>query len=163
MRHIYNGDENEITDLTGGVTSPLSARAGIPAEKVSAEQAAAAASTSSNQPPRCVFSYLTQNMCVGELTIIEKCCSSANVAQPFLSVPLSWLNVVLVDLSKGARKLVLYINLENALICLLRWLYSIEFLKISIKLFFHRNSNCLGENHPLNFPLERWIFPLPFT
>ena len=69
MRHIYNGDENEITDLTGGVTSPLSARAGIPAEKVSAEQAAAA-----DQPPRCVFSYLTQNMCVGELTIIEKCC-----------------------------------------------------------------------------------------
>ena len=73
MRHIYNGDENEITDLTGGVTSPLSARACLPlaaAEKASsAEQAAAA-----DQPPRCVFSYLTQNMCVGELTIIEKCC-----------------------------------------------------------------------------------------
>ena len=78
MRHIYNGDENEITDLTGGGTSPLSARACLPpaaAEKASsAEQAAAAASTSSNQQPRCVFSYLTQNMCVGELTIIEKCC-----------------------------------------------------------------------------------------
>ena len=106
MRHIYNGDENEITDLTGGVTSPLSARAALPAEKVSAEQAAAAAaSTSSNQPPRCVFSYLTQNMCVGELTIIEKCCSSANVAQPFLCA--AFLTKCSSGLSKGAWKLVL--------------------------------------------------------
>ena len=71
MRHIYNGDENEITDLTGGVTSPLSARACLPA---AAEKASSAEQAAADQPPRCVFSYLTQNMCVGELTIIEKCC-----------------------------------------------------------------------------------------
>ena len=78
MRHIYNGDENEITDLTGGVTG--GGLATSPPEKASEQ-------SSTNQPPRCVFSYLTQNMLVGELTNYRKVLSqfsSALVAQPFL-------------------------------------------------------------------------------
>ena len=57
MRHIYNGEEGDFTDLT----------VGIPEQPPKA--AAAASLESSNLaalPPRCVFSCLTQNMCVGE-------------------------------------------------------------------------------------------------
>ena len=61
MRHIYNGDENEVTDLTGLASENTAAEQ---AQKSAAEQA-----STNQQPPRCVFSCLTQNMCVGELTI----------------------------------------------------------------------------------------------
>lgn len=54
MRHIYNGEEGDFTDLSGlGPDHTI--------KKL--EQ-----STLATLPPRCVFSCLNQNMCVGELT-----------------------------------------------------------------------------------------------
>jgi hypothetical protein len=59
MRHIYNGEEGDYTDLTIRPDQNI----------ISIE---AAASNLAALPPRCVFSYLTQNMCVGELTKLPK-------------------------------------------------------------------------------------------
>ena len=54
MRHIYNGEEGDFTDLT------------IAPEPSTANVKALEASNLAALPPRCVFSCLTQNMCVRE-------------------------------------------------------------------------------------------------
>ena len=58
MRHIYNGEEGDFTDLT------------IAPETMACPQSLGKdqASNLAALPPRCVFSCLTQNMCVGEST-----------------------------------------------------------------------------------------------
>ena len=58
MRHIYNGEEGDFTDLT---VAPEPAPG-------NAAQPAGVATQLAALPPRCVFSCLTQNMCVGEST-----------------------------------------------------------------------------------------------
>ena len=56
MRHIYNGEEGDFTDLTIA-PEPMAA---CP-QNLGKDQASNLAAL----PPRCVFSCLTQNMCVG--------------------------------------------------------------------------------------------------
>ena len=75
MRHIYNGEEGDFTDLTivapaaePGATSgtgAISGTSGATAQPAAAANSAVAANLAA-LPPRSVFSYLTQNMCVGE-------------------------------------------------------------------------------------------------
>ena len=59
MRHIYNGEEGDFTDLTIAPEPAMGATA-CP-QSLGKDQASNLAAL----PPRCVFSCLTQNMCVG--------------------------------------------------------------------------------------------------
>ncbi len=68
MRHIYNGEEGDFTDLTIAPPNPVA-----PNPESSASKALEASNLAA-LPPRCVFSCLTQNMCVGEL----RCCKKSD-------------------------------------------------------------------------------------
>ena len=72
MRHIYNGEEGDFTDLTIAPSEPGNKAAApgvLPAVGVPGGASAGAleASNLAALPPRCVFSCLTQNMCVGRV------------------------------------------------------------------------------------------------
>ena len=69
MRHIYNGEEGDFTDLTIAPSEPGN-KAAAPGVLPPAGVPGGASLEASNLaalPPRCVFSCLTQNMCVGRV------------------------------------------------------------------------------------------------
>ena len=78
MRHIYNGEEGDFTDLTVvALPEPASGTATQPSNLAAL-------------PPRCVFSCLTQNMCVGESTTGLQRISHPKYNHVFCKIQFGW-------------------------------------------------------------------------